>query len=176
MGFRYSVAQIRKGREGRNVGNKRKWVFKNIRRLYKRNWQKWNQEKRKHNKWKFKDSLMSREDGDENGYNGSHSDHMGNLPAVLWHCKLHLPGVKMPANDPSSLLPSTIIVGCEIYWFCPLFCSLTLHQMHFAAGFVIIWATQKSKTVVQEQGWWTELWSKSKHDCSSWHAPLTETR
>lgn len=39
-------------------------------------------------------------------------DQTGKLPAILWHCKLHLPGVKMPANDPSSLIPSTIIVGC----------------------------------------------------------------
>lgn len=42
-------------------------------------------------------------------------DQMGNLPAVLWHWNLHLPGVKMPANDPSSQLPSAIIVGCETY-------------------------------------------------------------
>lgn len=88
----------------------------------------------------------------------------GKLPVVLWHWKLHLPRVKMPANDPSSLFPSAIIVGCETYWFCPLFRSLTLHQMHFAAGFVIFWAAQKSKTVVQEQGWWTALRSKAKHD------------
>lgn len=95
-------------------------------------------------------------------------DKTGILPAVLWHWKLHLLGLKMPTNDPSSLLPSAIIVGWETYWFCPLFRSLTLHQMHFAAGFVIFWAAQKkkkkSKTVVQEQGWWTELWSKAKHD------------
>ncbi len=42
-------------------------------------------------------------------------DQTGKLPAVLWHGKLHLPGVKMPANDPSSLIPSAIIVGCETY-------------------------------------------------------------
>lgn len=91
-------------------------------------------------------------------------DQTGNLPAVLWHWKLHLPGVKMPANDPSSLLPSATIVGCKTYWFCPLSHSLTLHQMHFAAGFVIFWAAQKSKTVVREQSWRSELWSKAKHD------------
>lgn len=91
-------------------------------------------------------------------------DQTGKMPEVLWHRKLHLPEVKMPANDPSSLIPSTIIVGCETYWFCPLFHSLTLHQMHFAAGFVIFGAAQKSKTLVQERGWWTELWSKEKHD------------
>lgn len=39
----------------------------------------------------------------------------GNMPAVLWHGKLHLLGVNMPANDPSSRLPSAIIVGCETY-------------------------------------------------------------
>lgn len=43
-------------------------------------------------------------------------DQMGTLPAVLWHWKLHLlGGAKMPANDPCSVLPSTIIVGCETY-------------------------------------------------------------
>lgn len=91
-------------------------------------------------------------------------DQTGSLPTVLWHWKLHLLGVKMPANDPSPLLPSNIIVGCETYWFCPLFHSLTLHQMHFAPGFVIFWAAQKSKMLVQERGWWTELWSKAIHD------------
>lgn len=42
-------------------------------------------------------------------------DQMGKMPAVLWHWKLHLPGVKMPANDPSLLHPSAIIVGRENY-------------------------------------------------------------
>lgn len=43
-------------------------------------------------------------------------DQTGTLPAVLWHWKLHLlGGAKMSANDPSSVLPSTIIVGCETY-------------------------------------------------------------
>lgn len=35
MGFRYSVAQIRKGKEGRNVENKRKGVYERIRQTNK---------------------------------------------------------------------------------------------------------------------------------------------
>lgn len=43
-------------------------------------------------------------------------DQTGTLPALLWHWKLHLlGGTKMPANDPSSVFPSTVIVGCETY-------------------------------------------------------------
>lgn len=42
-------------------------------------------------------------------------DQTGTKPAVLWHYTLHLPGVKMPANDPSSQLPRAIIVGCQTY-------------------------------------------------------------
>lgn len=43
-------------------------------------------------------------------------DQTGTLPALLWRRKLHLlGGTKMPANDPSSVFPSTVIVGCETY-------------------------------------------------------------
>lgn len=43
-------------------------------------------------------------------------DQAGTLPALLWHWELHLlGGTKKPANDPSSVFPSAVIVGCETY-------------------------------------------------------------
>lgn len=59
----------------------------------------------------------------------------GASPAALWHWKLHLLGGARVCQqtDPSSVVPSTVRVGVRL----PL-CSFISHQMHLAAGFVVV--------------------------------------
>lgn len=54
-------------------------------------------------------------DGDDNGNNGSHSGPDGQLASSSLALETPSAGGEMPTNDPSSLFPSAIIVGCETY-------------------------------------------------------------
>lgn len=67
-------------------------------------------------------------------------DQMGNLPAVLWHRQLHLPGVKMPANDPSSLaskLYNSGVPNLSIVPTLPLIRSLPLQALLHSEPLII---------------------------------------
>lgn len=111
---------------------------------------------------------MRREDGDDNGVNGRHSGQDGHLASSSLALETPSAGIENANKWPLFTASKRYNSGVRNLLILPTFPLLDIASDAFCCRLCYILSCskkkKKSKTVVQEQGWWTELWSKAKHD------------